>query len=193
MVAAIGAGLGVDYGIYMLSRINDEFKQNRDMKLAIQRAFSTTGRAVVVTGITVIMGIVLWSFSAIRFQAEMGFLLAFLLFINFISGQVFHQHIFGYNEGLCTGPYMQKPREDSFFLTFLVNNEYHMSRICPEVLAVYDTASTGWYIKPRVEFKYGDHWRPEIGALVFAGDQYELPFGDFADKDEIYFRIKYQF
>ena len=81
-VASIGAGLGVDYGIYMLSRINDELKIHKDMKLAIRQAISTTGRAVVVTGFTVIIGIVFWYFSAIRFQAEMGFLLAFLLFVN---------------------------------------------------------------------------------------------------------------
>lgn len=81
-VAAIGAGLGVDYGIYILSRINDELKLHKDMKLAIRQAIATTGRAVVVTGFTVIIGIVFWYFSAIRFQAEMGFLLAFLLFVN---------------------------------------------------------------------------------------------------------------
>ncbi|MDO8634683.1 MAG: hypothetical protein Q7R34_00355, partial [Dehalococcoidia bacterium] len=111
----------------------------------------------------------------------------------FISGQVFNHHIFGYDEELRFGPYMQKPREDSFALSLLVNTEYHMGRICPEVLVVYDAAATGWYIKPRVEFKYGDHWRPEIGALVFTGDQYELPFGELNNNDEIYFRLKYQF
>ncbi|MDZ4246062.1 MAG: DUF1302 family protein, partial [Dehalococcoidia bacterium] len=111
----------------------------------------------------------------------------------FISGQVFNYHIFDYDEGLQTGPYAQKPREDSYYLSLLVNTEYHMGRICPEVLVVYDAAATGWYIKPRLEFKYGDHWRPEIGALVFYGDQYELPFGEFNNNDEIYFRLKYQF
>ena len=111
----------------------------------------------------------------------------------FISGQVFHYHIFNYDDELLFGPYSQKPREDSFALSLLVNTGYHMERICPEVLAVYDVGSTGWYIKPRVEFKYGDHWRPEIAALLFVGDQYELPFGEFNNKDEIYFRLKYQF
>ncbi|MDO8637696.1 MAG: hypothetical protein Q7R34_15925, partial [Dehalococcoidia bacterium] len=111
----------------------------------------------------------------------------------FISGQVFNHHIFDYDEELRFGPYAQKPREDSYALSLLVNTEYHMGRICPEVLVVYDAAATGWYIKPRLEFKYGDHWRPEIGALVFTGDQYELPFGELNNNDEIYFRLKYQF
>ena len=87
-VASIGAGLGVDYGIYMLSRIGDEFKQTGEIKTAIKRSFSTTGRAVVITGLTVIVGIIFWYFSALRFQAEMGFLLAFLLLMN-VFGALF--------------------------------------------------------------------------------------------------------
>lgn len=111
----------------------------------------------------------------------------------FISGQVFHNHIFNYDDDLRSGPYSQKPREDSVALTFLANTGYHMDRICPEVLVVYDIATTGWYIKPRLEFKYGEHWRPELGGLVFTGDEYELPFGAYKHNDEIYFRLKYQF
>ncbi|PIP09176.1 MAG: hypothetical protein COX51_00105 [Syntrophobacteraceae bacterium CG23_combo_of_CG06-09_8_20_14_all_50_8] len=111
----------------------------------------------------------------------------------FISAQVFYDHIFGYDKELQDGPYSQKCREDSLAYSLMINTEYHMGRICPEVLVVYHAATTGWYAKPRVEFKYGDHWRPEIGGLVYCGQQYELPFGAVKDNDEIYFRLKYQF
>ena len=111
----------------------------------------------------------------------------------FISGQVFNYHIFNYDEELGTGPYMQKPREDTYYLSLLINTGYHMERINPEVLVVYDASATGWYIKPRVELRYGDHWRPELGALYFAGDDQELPFGEFSQKNEVYIRLKYQF
>ncbi|MDY6864236.1 MAG: MMPL family transporter [Thermodesulfobacteriota bacterium] len=87
-VAAIGAGLGVDYGIYMLSRIGDEYNILKDWKKSIIITFGTTGRAVVVTGITVIVGIIFWYFSDLRFQAEIGFLLAFLLAMN-VFGAIF--------------------------------------------------------------------------------------------------------
>ena len=111
----------------------------------------------------------------------------------FLSGQLFNFHVFDHDRAMTFGPYGQKLHEDTFYLTFLINSGWHMDRICPEILVVYDTTATGWYIKSKLEFKYGDHWRPEIGALVFAGDKYELPFGDFDNKDEIYFRLKYQF
>ncbi|SPD72411.1 conserved membrane hypothetical protein [uncultured Desulfobacterium sp.] len=84
-VVSIGAGLGVDYGIYMLSRFNDELKEGKTLEEAIQNAFPTTGRAVIATGLTVIFGIIFWYFSALRFQAEMGFFLAFLLAINVLG------------------------------------------------------------------------------------------------------------
>ncbi|MFH0813584.1 MAG: MMPL family transporter, partial [Pseudomonadota bacterium] len=85
-VASIGAGLGIDYGIYMLSRIIDEMQDTRgDIKQSIIRSFPTTGRAVVVTGLVVVAGIVFWYFSEVRFQAEMGFLLAFLLSVNVVG------------------------------------------------------------------------------------------------------------
>lgn len=85
-VASIGAGLGVDYGIFMLSRIIDEVHENGgDVKKAIVTAFPTTGRAVAVTGLTVIVGIVFWYFSEVKFQADMGALLAFLLIVNMVG------------------------------------------------------------------------------------------------------------
>jgi len=111
----------------------------------------------------------------------------------FISGQVFHYHIFNHDDELEFGPYSQTAREDSFALSLLVNTGYDMERICPEVMVVYETGTTGWYIKSFVELKYGDHWRPQLGALLFYGDPYELPFGEMHKKDEIYLRVKYQF
>ena len=56
-----------------------------DVKQSIITAFPTTGRAVVVTGLIVVAGIVFWYFSEVKFQADMGFLLAFLLVVNMIG------------------------------------------------------------------------------------------------------------
>ena len=70
----------------MLSRIVDEMQDTGgDIKQSIIRSFSTTGRAVVVTGLVVVAGIAFWYFSEVKFQAEMGFLLAFLLSVNVVG------------------------------------------------------------------------------------------------------------
>jgi hypothetical protein len=109
------------------------------------------------------------------------------------SGQLFHYYTFNHEPTLAEGPYQQKLRAHWFAATLKINTEYYNGRIAPEVLIVKDISNRGWYIKPRVEFKFGDHWRPEIGALVFSGKKFTLPFGVMDDKDEIYFRLKYQF
>ena len=45
-VSAIGMGLGIDYGIYLVSRIIEEYKTLKDLKKAISQALSTTGMAI---------------------------------------------------------------------------------------------------------------------------------------------------
>lgn len=157
----------------------------------LNKHYNTTAYGYGLPNITVTDKVMQASMLGFDYKRFVTFLNAEKMFS--FSAQVFNYHIFDYEDGLQTGPYAQKPRKDSYYLTLLVNTQYHMERICPEVLVVYDTAGTGWYAKPRVEFKYGDHWRPEIGALIFVGDLYEMPFGDFEKKDEVYVRLKYQF
>ncbi|NLN59527.1 MAG: MMPL family transporter [Deltaproteobacteria bacterium] len=84
-VASIGIGVGVDYSIYILSRIIEEYQLHRDLRLAIPVALRTTGKAVVFTAVTLAGGVILWYFlSSLRFQAEMGLLLALVLLINMV-------------------------------------------------------------------------------------------------------------
>jgi len=111
----------------------------------------------------------------------------------FISGQFFHLHIFDHKDGLAFGPNLQEAHEDTFYTSLMINTGYDKERICPEILAVYDITTSCWYVKPRVTFKYGNHWRPEIGGVIFEGGESELPFGVADSKDEVYCMIRYQF
>ncbi len=84
-VASIGIGVGVDYSIYILSRIIEEYAHYRDLKLAIPVALRTTGKAVTFVAVTLSGGVILWYFlSSLRFQAEMGLLLALVLIFNML-------------------------------------------------------------------------------------------------------------
>jgi predicted RND superfamily exporter protein len=51
-VAAIGIGIGIDYGYYILSRIVDEHENCENIDDAIETALMTTGRAILFTGTT---------------------------------------------------------------------------------------------------------------------------------------------
>lgn len=85
-VVSLGVGLGVDYGLYIVSRIEEEYKENKDLKSAILTSISTAGRAVTFTATTMVVGIIFWAWSFLRFQADMGLLLAFWMIVSMLGG-----------------------------------------------------------------------------------------------------------
>ncbi len=89
-VAALGIGLGVDYGIYVISRLRGEFILRRHMPLAeaIYRSLKTSGKAVFFTGMTVAVGVYAWAFSPIRLQARLGLVLGSILLLNVIGSLI---------------------------------------------------------------------------------------------------------
>jgi predicted RND superfamily exporter protein len=84
-VQSVGVGIGVDYAIYIVDRIRQEVVDTADIDEAVRRAVRTTGMAVTFTATTIVGGIVLWSFSNLRFQAEMAQLLVILMVINMLG------------------------------------------------------------------------------------------------------------
>ena len=81
-VIALGVGIGVDYGIYIFSRLESFLKQGHSLRLAYEETLKTTGRAVFFTGITLAVGVATWYFSPIKFQADMGILLTFMFSVE---------------------------------------------------------------------------------------------------------------
>jgi uncharacterized protein len=84
-VQSVGVGIGVDYAIYIVDRIRQECADTADIDEAVRRAVRTTGMAVSFTATCIVGGIVLWSFSNLRFQAEMAQLLSILMVINMLG------------------------------------------------------------------------------------------------------------
>jgi predicted RND superfamily exporter protein len=85
-VSAVGIGLGVDYGIYMLGRIVEEYKISPDLKGAITTTMTSVGEPVVFTALAMTGGLIFWVFSPLMFQAYMGFFLAIILLLNMLGG-----------------------------------------------------------------------------------------------------------
>ncbi|HJY83973.1 MAG TPA: MMPL family transporter [Candidatus Binatia bacterium] len=88
-VAAIGIGIGIDYGYYVLSRITEEYVHFADIDRAIEETLMTTGRAVLFTGATLTASVIFWLFFPMKFQAEMAFLLTVILFLHVVGALVF--------------------------------------------------------------------------------------------------------
>ncbi len=87
-VVALGVGIGVDYGIYIYSRLAEFMEQGLEIGEAYYRALRLTGRAVVFTALTLAAGVGTWLFSALKFQADMGLLLSFMFLVNMIGAIV---------------------------------------------------------------------------------------------------------
>ncbi|HZP43044.1 MAG TPA: MMPL family transporter [Candidatus Binatia bacterium] len=87
-IAAAGAGVGVDYGIYHFSRMIDAFDEGRSLDDAVDYATATTGKAIIFTATTMIASTLFWWFSDLKFQAQMGLLLALLMLFNTVGGLV---------------------------------------------------------------------------------------------------------
>jgi predicted RND superfamily exporter protein len=85
-VISLGIGLGVDYGIYTVSRIRDEVMAGMEVDDAIVLALKTTGVAVFNTFLVMIGGIFPWIFSPLLFHSQMSTLLIFLMGTNMIAG-----------------------------------------------------------------------------------------------------------
>lgn len=84
-VAAIAVGIGIDYGIYLMSRISEEYAVTGDYNLSNRIALETTGKAIIFTATTLVAGVIFWIFLDLRFQAEMGLLLGLLMLLNMVA------------------------------------------------------------------------------------------------------------
>jgi len=90
-IAAVGVGVGVDFAIYIYSRCIEEFPHQDGWTNTIMMAVRTSGKAVVYTGLTLILAIIPWYFiSELKFQAQMGFFLSMLLLANVILALTLH-------------------------------------------------------------------------------------------------------
>jgi len=84
-VIALGVGVGVDYGIYLYNRLEVHLKEGKRLGRAFREALDERGPAIIFTAITMTIGVGTWGFSALKLQADMGILLAFMFFLNMVG------------------------------------------------------------------------------------------------------------
>jgi predicted RND superfamily exporter protein len=84
-VIALGVGVGVDYGIYLYDRIEIYLEEGKELAESFFLALRERGTAMIFTAVTMTLGVGTWAFSALKFQADMGILLAFMFFLNMVG------------------------------------------------------------------------------------------------------------
>ncbi len=87
-VIALGVGIGVDYALYLLSVQLHGQRMGMPLADAYRAALSFTGRIVALVGLTLAAGVITWAWSPIKFQADMGILLAFMFLWNMLGALI---------------------------------------------------------------------------------------------------------
>ena len=84
-VAALGVGIGVDYGIYLTHQLLIARRSGLSLSEGYLVALRRSGNAVLVTGLTLAVGVATWIFSDLKLQADMGVLLSFMFAGNMLG------------------------------------------------------------------------------------------------------------
>jgi hypothetical protein len=87
-VVALGVGIGVDYALYVLTVVLARMREGMTLSAAYYRALLFTGKVVILTGLTLAMGVATWALSPIKFQADMGILLSFMFLWNMLGALI---------------------------------------------------------------------------------------------------------
>nr|WP_024310237.1 MMPL family transporter [Pseudomonas sp. P818] len=87
-VIALGVGIGIDYALYVLSALLARMKAGDSLVEAYYSALLATGKVVLLTGLTLAIAVATWVFSPIKFQADMGILLAFMFLVNMLGALI---------------------------------------------------------------------------------------------------------
>jgi len=83
-VMVLAVGIGVDYAFYIYNRLQMYLAAGMPIVPAFRGALSETGIATVFTALTLSVGVATWVFSPLKFQADMGMLLAFMFMLNML-------------------------------------------------------------------------------------------------------------
>ena len=83
-VMVLAVGIGVDYAFYIYNRLQLHLAQGVDIVTAFKQSLRETGIATIFTALTLSVGVATWSFSELKFQADMGLLLTFMFMVNML-------------------------------------------------------------------------------------------------------------
>ncbi|MNV92367.1 MMPL family protein [compost metagenome] len=87
-VIALGVGIGVDYALYVMSILLQRLRNGDSLTRSYEISLLLTGRTVMLTALTLALGVAVWAWSPIKFQADMGILLAFMFVGNMVGALV---------------------------------------------------------------------------------------------------------
>jgi hypothetical protein len=95
-----------------------------------------------------------------------------------------------------------KMKQHSILITGILGLNYFSDRVNPQIAAGWDASYGGAFFIPSIAFAYGNHWRFNVEADLFFPTNERRPgalidhthtIGYFANNDQFYMRLTYQF
>jgi uncharacterized protein len=83
-VMVLAVGIGVDYAFYIYNRLQLHLSHGMNIVKALEKSILEVGMATIFTALTLAVGVATWSFSELKFQADMGKLLAIMFGVNLV-------------------------------------------------------------------------------------------------------------
>jgi hypothetical protein len=123
----------------------------------------------------------------------------------FLSCQIFDTWILNHKRSddlVATAGYGLGTKEHSILFTAILGWNYNLDRVSPGIVFGYDATNDGGMLIPNIKFIKGDHWRLYIEYAMFWDDADKSLgeiedntslFGYFANNDQLYVRLTYQF
>jgi predicted RND superfamily exporter protein len=84
-IAAFAAGIGVDYGIYIFSVLEECVNNGMSLRKAYEQTLHQTGKAVLFTALALSASVCTWLMSGLQFQIDMGILLTIMFLANAVA------------------------------------------------------------------------------------------------------------
>jgi hypothetical protein len=83
-VIVLVVGLGIDYAYYIYNRLQYHLSKGVNISDAYSETVLETGNGVFFTALNFAIGVSTWSFSPLKFQADMGLLMTFMFMVNMV-------------------------------------------------------------------------------------------------------------
>ncbi|HUW23334.1 MAG TPA: DUF1302 family protein [bacterium] len=112
--------------------------------------------------------------------------LASLQFIQFITSKASYQ-----GNSLLFGPTLGPMDQVTTMLSLKLSTDFMHERLKPEVLVIYGL-DNDWKITPKVQFEILDSLVAVAGVHIFEGKPKNL-YGQFAERDELFFELRFGF
>ena len=89
MIASIAIGIGIDYSIHFATRLQTEMRKQPDMLFAVDKTLETTGQAILINALTVVLGFLVLLGANIKPLQSFGWILAMTMFVSATAAMTF--------------------------------------------------------------------------------------------------------